>query len=287
MASTVADIIEASKRHLLGMHRGMLDQVGGGGMSDSVLQVTVQRGDSGISEGSYLACEDELMYVWVWEADAKRATVQRGMLGSVAAAHNVGAIIEVDPRFFRFAIREEIGREIRSWYPRLFRVATTEFPVATSSRTVDTSAHEILHLLRVVRAPLSGNGGSYPAVRYRWERGIDRLTLEQWTEGTTLSATYATTFDTSSLADAVDLVTDVGLSEDMLDILPYGVAWRLLSSREIGRTETDAQAEPRDSAEVPPGHIIQTARALKTQRDERVAEAARLLQHKWGVRISA
>lgn len=285
MASTVADVIASSQRHLLGMHRGLMDRLGGGGINSVVTDVTVEFGGSGISEGSYLGIDDELMYVWVWDTAQKKATVQRGMFGTTPAAHAVGALIEVDPRFFRAAIRDEIGKEINSWYPRLFRATTVSLPVLSSSRAVDTSSLDILHILDVTRdAPV---GGTTKGVRYRWDRGIESLILEDYTEGTNLSVTYATTFDTSSLADGVDLVATAGLTDDMIDIIPTGVAWRLLVTREIGRTETDSQAEPRDAQEVPPGHIIQTGRELKRMRDERIAESARLLQHRWGVRVSA
>ena len=287
MADTVGDLISDCQQHLLGMHRGKYDRVGGSGIDADDTDVTLEFGNTGVQAGMYLAIEDELVYVWAWNSTSKIATIQRGLLGSEGAAHALGALVEVNPRYFRFQIRREIGKEIRSWSPRLYAVVTEELNINSGLRAVDLSAlsAEPLHVLDVLRGAFSGYD-SLPAVRYRWERSINKLFLEEITEGTTLTITYARDFDTSTMTDGTE-ITDLLLSQDCIDIVPYGVAWRIVSSREIGRAEMDAQAEPRDSAEVPPGHIIQTSRQMKAMRDERIAEAARLLRHKWGVRISA
>jgi len=67
------------------------------------------------------------------------------------------------------------------------------------------------------------------------------------------------------------------LSSPMEDCLRYGAAWRMMSHREVKRTFTEGQGEPRNAEETPPGHITQIAEQMRRMRNERMAEEARRL----------
>ncbi len=70
----------------------------------------------------------------------------------------------------------------------------------------------------------------------------------------------------------------------MLDIPRLGAAWRLLTPREITRSNVQAQGEARDTREVPPGTILRDAAGIQAQRDRRLREEAERLLNDYGWR---
>ena len=295
MADLVPSLIESTRRHLMGQHQPQMNRLATAVSSDTQDTITFEFAVEGVSPGSIIAINDELMYVWSRDKGSLQAIVQRGVLGTTAAAsHALGSLIEVNPRFPTFIIRDELKREIRSWHPRLYAVVTKELTVEVHKRAVDLDSvpADFFHILEILRQPRATRDSWY-RVRGRAEHNLNTadfpsgsaLFLDDPVEiSTRIRVTYARPFDLSSFDDSTDLVTDVLLAPEHFDIASYGAAWRLVSTREIKRTDTDAQGEPRDAQEVPPGHILQTARQLKALRDERIAEENRLLVHRWGVR---
>ena len=263
--------------------------------SDDQDTITFEFAVEGVSPGSIIAINDELMYVWSRSKGSLQAVVQRGVLGTEPAlSHAVGSLIEVNPRFPQASIRDELLREIRSWHPRLYAVVTKELTVEVHKRAVDldTVPTDFFHVLEILREPRAMRDSWY-RVRGRAEHNLNTVDFPSGSalflddpveKGTRLRFTYARPFDLTEFGDDTDLEADVGLSAAHFDIAVYGATWRLVSTREVKRTDTDAQGEPRDAQEVPPGHILQTARQLKALRDERIAEENRLLVHNWGVR---
>lgn len=295
MADPVSSLVESTRRHLLGQHRPQMNRLDSAISTVGQSTVTFEFDAEGITKGSIISIDDELMYVWSRDKGTLQAVVQRGVLGTTAATHAVGALVEVNPRFPTSVIRDELQREIRSWHPRLFAVVTKELTVEIAKRAVDLDSvpGDFFHVLDILRQPRALSD-SWVRVRGRAAHNLNTadfpsgsaLFLDDPVEASTrIRVTYARPFDLSAFDDNTDLVADVLLEPAYFDIATYGAAWRLVSTREIKRTDSDAQGEPRDAQEVPPGHILQTARQLKALRDERIAEEHRLLVHRWGVRF--
>jgi hypothetical protein len=288
--STVGAMIEDTRGHLYGFQKAQLNRLLD--PMDTVigtvgLEFTVDL----VARNSVVCVDDELMYVW--STSGSSLTVQRGYLGTTAAPHAVGSLVEINPRFATPQIRNELRKEIASWQPRIFKVIEEEISVGTNTRTLDleNAPADFLHVLRVRRA--SAGGELTPRrVDFRVERlygdyasGAALILTETVALATTLSVLYAVPFDLSDFSDDVNLVADVGVPDSALDIPSVGAAWRLLSTREIPRTNIDTAPEPRVAADVPAGHIIQAARQLKALRDERIGDEGRLLLHRYGVRM--
>lgn len=289
--STVAALIEETRGHLMGAHTVQLNRLSGA-MDASQSSVAMEFDTSFIARGSTLCIDDEIMYVWALNASTRTATVQRGYLGTTATTHADDALVESNPRFPTPMIRAELKKEIASWNQRIWTTTEVAIAVATSTRTVNltNAPADFLHVLRV-RTPTTDTDLAPRNLDFRVERGYGdyasgtALILSSvLTEATTVSVLYATPFDLDPFTDAVDLVTDIGVPQSALDIPPLGAAWRLLSTREVSRTNIESAPEPRVAQDVPPGHIIQTARQLKAIRDERIGDEGRLLLHKYGIR---
>lgn len=292
MADTVNDLIERTRRHLFGFHRSQIDRLDTT-IDDDDTEVVLEFNTQGLGSGALLSIDDELMFVWSVNPTTKTATIERGYLGTEADDHTAGAIIDVNPRFPRVAIREELRREISSWPPSLFSVETLELDGSSTDRGLDLDgADELLHVLRVVRSPRTSETSWFP-IDFRLERNLDQSDYpsgsalffdKPFEKSVFLRVSVAVPFSTSTFDDTTTLGY-LGIDDHLADIPVLGATWRLLATREIKRTMTEVQGEPRDAAEVPPGHIIQTAAQLKKLRDERIGDESRRLQHQWPTRF--
>lgn len=296
---TVGQTIEEIRRHLQGMHRGEWNKLATT-ITSSASTLSITYAALGISRGSYIALDDELCYVW--DVSGSNVTVERAMLGTTAAAHTAGVLIEVNPRFPKGHIREALKAEIRSWYPQLFYVNVMEVtaaggllvdlvPNAGAPYTVLNNLESFGSVLDVRREPRS-TGETWPRLQWQLLRNMDPgvsgygyniQVQESLPAGTQLRVTFSAQFPTAAIANDANMMTTSAISTDTyvgipvsaLDIAAIGTAWRLVSTREVKRTQTEAQGEPRNAQEVPPGHITQVAAALKQIRDQRLAEEAK------------
>jgi hypothetical protein len=107
--STVGDLVQDVRRELLGMTRPEYNELGADiSAIDTTATVTVD--PASVSVGSMIAIDDEILYVWAITGTS--LTLRRGMLGTDAAAHVTGTLIEVNPRFPNIVIRDALRKEI-------------------------------------------------------------------------------------------------------------------------------------------------------------------------------
>lgn len=283
--SNVGALIEQTRRHLFGAHKPQLNKLAALA-SDTATSLTLTYNLNGAVAGSTLCIGDEILYVWEATPSTKQLIVERGWLGTTAATHDADAVVEVNPRFANPVVRQALQDELRSWPPELFRVVTQDIAVASNTRLVDISTFgSVIQVLRVTRPPTSVET-AWRRVPYRFERttsgdypyGVVVLT-NPTDVAMTLTVAAAVPFDVDTFSDAVDLATQVGLAESMMDIAPLGAAARLLAVKEIQRVDTSAQGDPRIATEVPNGAITATSRQLRALRDKRFAEEALRLRN--------
>jgi hypothetical protein len=275
--TTVADLIADTQLHVHGTERQELNRLLAAANATQT-SLTCEFDLRGITDRSIIAIDDELLFVFSMAGNV--ITVQRGYLGTTPAAHDVGALVEVNPRFPKPMIRKALRDEIRSWPTGLFAVRTEEFTRSGNQAGIDLAGLEgLLYVLDVQVAGSSTNTyGQWLGVP-RWrllrhtgaEYGSGVALMPEQVGNVALRVTAAVPFDLSAFDDDTD-VADVGLTPSMTDIPSLGAASRLLAPREILRTKMEAQPQPRRAEEVPPGHTIQTSTALKRLRDIRISE---------------
>lgn len=283
MTTTVGNLVTTTERHLLGTHRADRNRLATT-MTDSVTSLVVEfQPGRGIGAGAYLALDDEIVYVWEYGSTSLTATIQRAQLGTTAAAHTAGAIVDINPRFPRPILRDTLKEEIDSWGPAVYQVKTLDIAVGSTAQAVDLTAIGTYYsVLRVYREPRSGSDVWFnPTFRVLrnmptadFASGTALILDGQQEAATNLRIVYSAPFTTTTFTDATDLNATVGLDASQNDIPPYGAAWRLLATREVRRTQTQAQGDPRNAEEVPAGFMSQTSVALKRIRDQRLADAA-------------
>lgn len=286
-AVTVSDLVEETRRHL-GGRSGELNRLASN-VTVGHTSLTFEFDLGGIVEGSMIAVNDEVFYVWSVNQSTRTIIVQRAMMGSTVATHSTGDIVEVAPRFSRFAIKRALQQEIRSWSPRLFTVTAVDVAFLANRRTADLAGVTSIQFPIDCRLqPDTGN------IAENWKRirvdvipslptsefasGYALQLATAFTSAQTVRFVYAKPITADTFNDWTQPVTDLGLLASMLDIPPVGAAWRLLSMREAVRTDTRAQGEPRMAEEVPPGHAASAASGFKRLRDIRIQEEIEALR---------
>jgi len=289
-------LIEETRQHL--RLRPALNRVNGP-VSAGASSVAFDFDLGPIQSGATVAVGLEVMYVWSVNANAKTATVQRGMLGSTDAAHSDGDIVYVNPHGYSpWEIWRALGDELNdlsSPSNGLFRVVTTTATFNSSIYGYDLAgATDVLDVLEV-KADESGPETTWPTLRpdqYILKRESDTtdfasgfsVVLSAGVEsGRPLRITYAAPF-TAMTALTDDVTTDAGLPATASDIPPLGAALRLSWPDEVSRNVTHRQSDTRRAEEVPPGAQLRAPQGLAALRETRIAAEASRLRQQWPIR---
>jgi len=259
------------------------------GVGDATL--TVSDPAAGLQRGTFCAIDDEVLYVRnaTQTSTSATITVVRGEKGTIASMHSSGATVYVNPFFTRYEVRRTLQDEIRSWAPQVFGVKAKTLNTADFVNGYDLGAlGQWIGILQVYVSPDVASGmssdKSWPTVPYRVERNANVtdfpsgnaliVTAPLWDNPRTLQVLYASEFDVdTSFSDSTDLIAQVGLDSHLLDIAPYGAAWRLISGWEIKRLAFQAQGQESDKVGVQAGATVQSAEQFKKLRDSRLNDA--------------
>lgn len=289
--TTVLDLIQDTRRLVYGAGRRPLNVLNGT-ITDSATTLTLEYDLEGAVKGSFISIDDELFYIVSAIPSSKTLTVVRGHLGTIPIGHNDGAQVEINPRFPKVYIKRALQQEVNSWGTRLYKITSVNIGFSNSSRIYDLGISDFISVVDVRLSPYTGRTTRSNAYRWTVLRDLDEADFAS-SAAIQFLGTYPTTgtarvklaqeFDVSVWEDET-VVEDLGLSTSMLDIPPIGAAWRLMSAKEVGRTDMTSQPEPRRSEEVPAGHIASVAAQLKKLRDDRIEEERWTLMNRYPLR---
>lgn len=298
--TVVSDLVVETQRRFLSDLREETDTLGSD-ITSTTATIALTAGQSlgSIQPEAVLQVDYELMFV----TDAPSTTaiqVLRGYAGSTAAAHTAGALVVVNPRFPVVDIircfNEELD-DLSSPPNGLYRVseitlsynpviagydatdATTGMPLDPSTflDAIEIRAHEYGPAQRWPHTPLP---------KFQIMRNQDPTQFPSGTAfrfdgvgyaGRPIRILYKSTYN-SNLVFATDDVEGVsGLHSQAHDILTLGAAYRLMQWRELKRSFTETQSEPRRAQEVPVGSSLTAIKGIMQMRMDRIAaERARL-----------
>ena len=288
---TCAQLIDKTRRWLTGSRGLVLNRLSGA-IDATQTDLTTAYDPGPIATNTYLGVDDEMVYVWEVDRGSKTLVVSRAQLGTQAATHADGGILETGARFPRYAIKEALQDEIRAWPDDVFQVKVRGLDAAVNQAAFDLGLRDdqFHNVIQIERAPVLGRttytADRWSTIPFRVARQMPR---DSFPSGTAIFLTQraptdvglrvmvSAPFDVDDIADDDDIVEDWGLARSMCDIPPMGAAARLVQASEILRTDTEAGVESRISAEIPPSYQSQTAVALRTVADRRLrAEAMKL-----------
>lgn len=208
-------------------------------------------------------------------------SVVGGVNGSTDANQGNGTLVEVNPRFQRFDIAQEINRELlsldapTSGLGQIRTVQATYIPVFQAydlGANFDQERSKVLEVNFKIAPPFR----TYPLIRrgeYRVIRHADTGVFPngvalriQMNRGTPWPGFPITVYFLAPFAPLVNLTDDLltvgGVPLNMQDIVEMGTRLRLAPDREIARNAMDAQPDPRKAPEVPPNAMQQAANSL-------------------------
>lgn len=285
-ALTVGDLVDDLARYVrpgpLGQLNRLLNTV-----SSTATTIPFEFTDQAAYPGTWIGLGLEVMHVWSYDAAAKVATVQRGMAGSFATEHPGGSLIEIHPRFTRFDLARNLQLELQSWPSSVYAVGTADLSITSSNRAFDLALPDFHNVLEVVVAR-QNSGGDIPLRPQRWNV-VRAQDVEQFPSGVGLvfddplvatgavRVAYSKPFATSGWREDTTLAA-VGIRASMQDLPVIGAAARLMLSREIPRSDMQAQGQSRTAEEVPPDSMLRAARELERRLDKGLAREARRLR---------
>jgi len=243
---------------------------------------------AGLRAGTVFEIDSELMYVWTATTSTKTLLVERGYLGTTAAAHTATALIIVNPRFpqgqMLSALNADID-DISSPVNGLYRVVATTLTYNGADRQINlTDATSVIDLIEVRLRYLASDN---PILRMvRLDKNLSTadfasgyaITFDEPTQSGTVRVVYRAPF-VRAVTTASDIQTVCFVPESMEDILEMGLLLRMMAGREIKRNFIESQGDTRRPEEVPPGATIDSVSSVQRLRRDRIlAEAAKLMR---------
>lgn len=280
---TMADLIADTKRMAYGSlaeQMNLISANAAAGATTLELELSVD----GISPGTVVCSGLNTWWVKGVNAATNTLYVVPGYEGSPQAAVSIGDFITIRPRvtdWYLFSTLNDVIRSLSSPTNGLYRVDTWESVVDITYQTyeIPVEARSMVSLLRV-RARYGSTLDKWMDLsNYRFQIQPDNNTVRLTADvdsNSRLQFVYAAPFTAATALDD-DVVTDLGLSESMVDIPPLGAVTTLLRTTEARRGQVSVQGDPRRGAEVQAGANMSAAREFAREFRARVDdEYARL-----------
>ena len=247
-----------------------------------------------IRAGSLLEVDYELYFVTSTPVSIGAISVIPGYYGSPSTAHAAGAVVTVNPRVPRNDLIDAINEDIddlsapANGLYRMLECTLVYNPVRIGYDLPGVKASQVLEIFEV-RNQDYGPAQAWPLLaprKYKLERNADPVQFPSGISlkfygagypGRPIRVQYKAAFN-SNLANPSDDVTLLtGLHPEAHDIPTLGAAIRLVEYRDIKRSFSEAQSEPRRAQEVPVGASMTSLKGLLDRRTKRIeAERARL-----------
>lgn len=295
--TTLADLVIAIQRRALSDMREEMNTLGAAITDTTTATISLAAGQTlgSIQPGAYIQIDYE--YMLVLSAPSPSAIgVVRGFSDSQAATHLSGAVINVNPRFPAVDIIRAINEDIDDLSAptnglfQMLELTTTFIPVQQGYDLTGLNNDQVLEIWEV-SAYEYGPARKYPLIpptMWRLERNSDTsnfpsglsLKLNQGGyPGRPLRIQYKAPYSVPLVNPTDDVKAVTGLHAQAHDIPVLGAPARLMQFRELKRSFSEAQGEPRRAQEVPVGSSLTASKGLMAYRDKRIAdERSRLIK---------
>jgi len=250
---------------------------------------------AGIRQGTVVSVGTSTFYVWDASTTLKTATVQAAWDGTTDQDWPAGTVVRVAPRFTDAQILRALNEDINdlcSPSNGLFQIGTSELVYDQALIGYDLSLAP--NMISPIELRVN-NPGSYkewtriPSHKFRilkgaptgsdgFESGLALFLYDQWggATGDRIHLTYRKTFN--QLSTCFSTKASTGMPATAFDLPPIGAAISLMAGREIKRTFTESQGDPRRAAEVTGGSSTSSVVALQRLRQQRVTSEAQRLE---------
>ena len=239
-----------------------------------------------IEPGATLQVDYELMRV-VSILNPSTVSVERALLNSIATPHSAGATIIVNPRFPAVDVVSAINQDIDDLSAPtngLFQMQTAVvvYNPAIIGYDMGIPRDQLLEAWEVRAADYGAQRGWPVIPPSKWKvdtmadprvfpSGISIKIYGGAFPGRPVRIQYKCPYTTPLVNPTDDVELTTGLHGQAHDIPVLGAAYRLMQFREIKRTFTEAQGEPRRAQEVPVGSSLTGLKGIQMHRTDRIA----------------
>lgn len=296
--STVENTIERIRRQLNSNVRLEINTLGAT-LTTSTNPVTLSYDlANSVRSGAVLSVGRELMRVISVNVASKEVTVIRGWQDTDAEAHAIDDEVLINPRFTRFDIYDAIIQEIDSWEPDIFTTVDVTATVTggeTEGFEVPLAQANALGVISVNRNWTEDDSVVWPDMAFNLYRGRTASLTPTTGSGLFIRFTknggyakkngnvvarLAVPYQSSDItSEASDLVTDVGLTNSLIELVELGVKMRLMPDDEVARSGRGIQDEPRRDEAVQAGAAMNTGQAYLTLYNRRRAQEVRKIRN--------
>jgi hypothetical protein len=302
--TTLGDIVTEAQRRVLSSLREEINTLGTS-VSANAVSLSLSGGQTlgSIQEGAILQVDYELFLV-IGQPSTSAIPVLPGYYGSSSTSHASGAIITVNPRFPAVDLIKAINEDadaLTSPANGLFAPAETtltfnpvisgyDFTDSSTGLPVDPST--VIDLIEV-RVHEYGPAQIWPVVPLslvRFQRQADTTIFPSGMAlefkglgfaGRPIRVQYKSTYNTPLVNSSDDVQAVLGMHPQAHDILTLGAVLRLMEFRELKRSFTETQAEPRRAQEVPVGSSLTAMKGIMQRRADRIAEERMRLERQY------
>lgn len=288
--TTYWDLIEDARNELM---TGQPDRVNvlDSNITNSVDTLTLRYTGKGIADGSILVIGVEEMRVITISNTGASSTVTV-IRGSNAVAHNAGDTVYVNPQFSSKRIAGYVNAGLDNISgDGLFQILNATAITSTIAFSYDLGTLPNFLSVWRVRYDEVGPANAWPVLRPD-EYYVDQspnstdftgpaLFLKSGVPlGRRIQVTYKAGFNRlTNLTDDVETVS--GLHREAHDIPALYAAMCMLAGREVKRSFTNRQPEPRRAEEVPAGHANQAMLPLLHRYEDRIKVEKKRLHRKY------
>jgi hypothetical protein len=293
--TTLADLINETKDYLYSntaVEANRVAQPMGSGDTSMTLAYPV-----GSLSRSGAICSIDLELIRVWASNGSTATViERGINGSVPAAHSLNAYVEVMPRFPAYNIARAINEDLddlASPWNGLYSVQDIEItynPAVSGYDMVGTTPGNVL-AIQEIRYKVPGPTKHLPPIRSfdiarnvptaDYPSGMALLLKESAYAGFPMHVRYRSRFN--HLVNLTDDLQTVALLPAEANGLPaLGAACSLMAGREIKRNWTESTPDPLQLELVTGGQVLNSYKGLLMLRQQRIQVVAAGLLRQYG-----
>lgn len=295
--TTIAELVNEIDRELLSTYTAPMYDTPAASFVTAATTIQLATVEQ-VSRGATLDCGFELMYVTNWEEGTRTATVIRGFLGTTARSGATTDLVRVNPRVSSAAIVDAIRDELRSWDERVYSVQVESLSF-TSSQTsaLATPTRPPYRIVSARPRPSAADDlRTWTTLDLRRSEATGEFSTGYSVQlpagmvfgtATTVDVVYALPFATGTLTTTTDLQTTVGLADTQLEILKWGVLWRVMGGKQEARLDPFGTIRTDIEQSVPAMSPLQAAAQYKRMRDDAYDVEVRRLLGRYPYRTAA
>ena len=295
--TTLNDLVQVTKRRVLSDLREETDTLGANVSSGATtLSLGANQTLGSIRAATILEVDYELFLVTSQPSSPASIPVSPGFLGTTTAAHTAGALVTVNPRFPNADIVKAINEDLDDLSSptnglfQMLEVTVTYNPVKVGYDLTGVNPANVIEI-HEIRVQDYGPAAAWPLLKprsYKVQRNADpsvfpsKIALEMYDTGfpgRPMRIQYKAPYTTPLVNPTDDVLNVTGLHTQAHDIPELGAALRLMEYRELKRSFSESQGEPRRAQETPVGSSLTADKGIMLRRTARIeAERSRLNQ---------